>query len=211
MLGFAGCSTDNNTSGNAPTTGSGVGGSPNNGYNQTCNGKNPDGYCNAKGFTPEDCACVDCAEAAFCTSKCTNDGKCDHATGEDCTCDDCYGKQGPDQGDFECPPYSVGCNGDPEDMCSEGKDCLCDFCANDPRCQTCDNNGSCVPYLETCACNDCKVLEACGGSGVTTSTSDAASTAAASTSGGGGNGGAPGAGGAGGAPGAGGAGGAGGN
>jgi uncharacterized membrane protein YgcG len=207
-LAFAGCSTDNNTAGNTATTSVGAGGAGT-GYHQTCNNKNPDGFCNAKGLNAEDCSCVDCATSATCTNKCVDDGACAPDSGEDCTCDDCYFKQG--QGDFKCPPFSVGCNGEPEGECNDFKDCICDFCASDPRCQTCDNNGSCVPYLETCACNDCKSLEECGGSGATTSSSQAASSSsasAASSSSAGGSGGAGGAGGTSGAGGAGGAGGA---
>lgn len=204
-LGYVGCTSDNNGTQNLVTNGAGVGGSPVTGY-PSCNGNKPDNYCNGKGANPETCDCPDCVLSAMCTSKCTDNGACDYAGGEDCTCSDCYAKQGPVKDQFDgCPPFSVGCDGDQdeENICTAGKDCTCSVCQGDARCTSCDNNGSCVPYIESCDCADCKVLEACGGNGSQSASSAAASTAdatsaASSTSAG--AGGSPGAGGAGGSP-----------
>jgi hypothetical protein len=201
---FLGCSGDANNNTTAGNSGSGAGGSVP-GQHDTCNGNNPDGVCNARGANPEDCACVDCVDAATCTGKCQDDNSCKQDQGEDCTCADCFGKVD------GCPPASVGCDNNEEESagCSFfSDDCTCSVCASDARCTgKCDNNGSCVPYLEPCSCADCANHEACGGSGPASSSMAASTVAASSTSGAGGAGG--GAGGAGG--GAGGAGGAGGN
>ena len=192
-----GCTTDvdNNASGAAESAG--VGG-PVPGPHDACNNRAPNGYCNAKGGDPEDCNCVDCEKAAFCTSKCVDGDGCKLDQGEDCTCADCYFKV---EG---CPPESVGCddNKDERAGCSiYSDDCTCDVCSGDARCQgKCDNNGSCLPYLEPCSCADCANHEACGGSGaVSSSSAESSSQAASSTSGGGGSGGGGGAAGGGGA------------
>lgn len=192
---FAGCSNDD--AGNSTTTGgvTGVGGS----VVQACNNGGPDGFCVTDGAVPESCECSDCATTARCAGGCKDDGQCDLQGGEDCSCADCHFKVA------ECPPYSVGCDGDGENdgTCAVNEDCTCGDCTNTPRCKdNCDDNGSCVPYLEGCSCADCKNSEACGGSGESSSSTTTSSTTTTTTTtgaGGGGSGGAPGSGGAGGA------------
>jgi hypothetical protein len=187
-----GCSGDDS---NANTTGTvvipaGAGG----GTNFGCNGSGPDGFCNLRGNNPESCSCPDCAQSASCRGVCSDDGQCSYnpdapTNDEDCTCNDCYGHVS------SCPPYPVGCPGDENPACTADEDCTCPDCTNTPRCTgSCDNNGSCVEYLEGCSCSDCSgVAENCGGNPTTTTTTTT------STGGGGGAGGASGAGGAGGA------------
>jgi hypothetical protein len=201
-LPFVGCSSDVNNQANASSGNTGLGG--NGGVQTGCNGNQPDGFCNVFGQDPETCQCADCADSAFCGGKCNDaDGKCTLDQGEDCTCKDCYFKVA------ECPPYKVGCGDKPDGKCDADEDCTCGDCTNTDRCtKNCNDNGSCVPYLEGCSCADCKPEKACGGNGSTSSSSStaASSTAASSTAastGAGGAGGA-GAGGAGGAAGAGG-------
>jgi hypothetical protein len=205
---FLGCSSDSNNNPSGGSESAGAGG-PVPGPHDSCNGRAPNGYCNAKGGDPEDCNCVDCNSAAFCTSKCVDGDGCKFDQGEDCSCSDCYFKV---EG---CPPESVGCddNKDEREGCSiYSDDCTCGACSSDARCQgKCDNNGSCLPYLEPCSCADCANHEACGGNGSSVSSTSASSSSSSAGGGGGGAGGSAGGGGAGGAGGAGGSGGAGGN
>ena len=196
---FMGCTSDVNNNPSGASESAGAGG-PVGGPHDSCNGRAPNGYCNAKGGDPEDCSCVDCQSAAFCTNKCVDGDGCKMGEGgEDCSCGDCYFKV---EG---CPPESVGCDNNEEERagCSlYSDDCTCGVCADDARCKgKCDNNGSCLPYLEPCSCADCANHEACGGSGSSASSTAQASSsqAASSTSGAGGGGGAGGAAGGGGA------------
>jgi hypothetical protein len=181
-----GCTSDVNNNPSGASESAGAGG-PVGGPHDSCNGRAPNGYCNAKGGDPEDCSCVDCQSAAFCTNKCVDGDGCKMGEGgEDCSCGDCYFKV---EG---CPPESVGCDNNEEERagCSlYSDDCTCGVCADDARCKgKCDNNGSCLPYLEPCSCADCANHEACGGSGSSASSTAQASSsqAASSTSGAGG-------------------------
>lgn len=171
--GAAACSGNNavpavETSGIVIAATAGAGGS------SGCNGFHPDGYCVAFGPSKESCACLDCAAAAICTTKCKDDGKCARDMGEDCTCADCFDKV------QKCAPPDQGCKDD--GACAFNENCVCKDCSGTDFCkQHCEDNGECVRWLEGCECADCnKKVKECGG--VSSASSSSASSSSANSS-----------------------------
>ena len=86
---FVACGTNETVDGTSGPTAAVTNGT---GYSPQCEGGMRDGFCDALSAQPESCACLDCAQTAYCKSMCKNDGTCTPASGEDCTCIDCVGQ-----------------------------------------------------------------------------------------------------------------------